>query len=142
MAKRILLEGIKISAITLQSKVYKVLEAANNICRMRGLKRAFSVKEKYEICLERQKQVRVGKKMRLEEFGLLFPDESGKGILKSTLSDILALSDEILKNPPVEGVHEKKQKAPVNIINRHIRFKHHSRTPGLVPQLALSGSAN
>ncbi|RPB19328.1 hypothetical protein L211DRAFT_853302 [Terfezia boudieri ATCC MYA-4762] len=51
--------------------------------------------------------------MRLDEFGLLFPDQSGKGIPKSTLSDILAMSDEILKNPPVDGAHKKKKRAPV-----------------------------
>ena len=78
-----------------------------------GVKRAFSLREKYEICLEREKQVKAGKKMRLDEFGLLFPDRSGKGIPKSTLSDILAMSDEILKNPPVDGAHKKKRKAPV-----------------------------
>ncbi|KAF8423792.1 hypothetical protein EV426DRAFT_711017 [Tirmania nivea] len=76
-------------------------------------KQAFSVKEKYEICLERQKQVQAGKNMRLEKCGLLFPDRSGNGISKATLSDILAMSDEILKKPPVEGTHEKKQRAPV-----------------------------
>jgi len=37
-----------------------------------------SLREKYEFCLEREKQVKAGKKMRLEEFGLLFPDQSGK----------------------------------------------------------------
>ncbi|KAF8424913.1 hypothetical protein EV426DRAFT_573640 [Tirmania nivea] len=78
-----------------------------------GVKRAFSLRENYEICLEREKQVKAGKKMRLDEFRLLFPDRSGKGIPKSTLSDILAMSDEILKNPPVDGAHKKKKRAPV-----------------------------
>ena len=78
-----------------------------------GIKRGFSLREKYEICLEREKQLKAGKKMRLEEFGLLFPDRSGKGISKSTLHDILAMSKEILKNPPVEAAHKKKQRAAV-----------------------------
>ncbi|RPB21355.1 hypothetical protein L211DRAFT_870054 [Terfezia boudieri ATCC MYA-4762] len=78
-----------------------------------GNKQAFSLREKYEICLEREKQVKEGKKMRLDEFGLLFPDRSGKGIPKSSLSDILAMSDEFLKNPPVDGAHKKKKRAPV-----------------------------
>ncbi|KAF8420867.1 hypothetical protein EV426DRAFT_576147 [Tirmania nivea] len=77
------------------------------------VKRAFSLREKYEICLEWEKQVKAGKKMQLDEFGLLFPDPSGKGIPKSTLSDILAISDEILKNPPADGAHKKKKRAPV-----------------------------
>ena len=66
-----------------------------------GVKRAFSLREKYEIYLEREKQVKAGKKVQLGEFGLLFPDQSGKGIPKSKLSGILAMSDEILKNPLV-----------------------------------------
>jgi len=51
--------------------------------------------------------------MRLEEFRLLLPDRSGKGISKSTLSDILAMLDEVLKNPPVDGAHKKKKRALV-----------------------------
>ena len=74
-----------------------------------GVKRTFSLREKYEVCLEGEKQVKAGKKMRLDEFGLLFPDRSGKGTLKSTLSDVLALSDEILKNPPVDGAHRRRR---------------------------------
>lgn len=80
---------------------------------MRGTKRGFSLREKYEICLERQEQLQAGKKLRLEEFGLLFPDRDGKGISKSTLSDILAASDKILKDPPVDGAHKKKQRAAI-----------------------------
>ena len=45
-----------------------------------GSKRAFSLRETYEICLEREKQIKEGKEMRLDEFGVLFPDRSGKGI--------------------------------------------------------------
>ena len=71
------------------------------------------MREKYEICLERQKQLQAGKKLKLEEFGLLFPGPDGKGISKSTLGDILAKSDEILKNPPVVGAQRKKNKAPI-----------------------------
>jgi len=74
------------------------------------VKRAFSLREKSEICLEWQKQINAGKKTRLEEFGLLFPDRSGKGISKSTLTDILAMLDEVLKNSPVDGVHKKQEK--------------------------------
>lgn len=83
--------------------------------RVRGLeiKCGFTLREKYEICLEREKQLKAGKKMRLEEFGLLFPDGNGKGITKSTLSDILAMSEEILKDPPVDGSHKKKQRATI-----------------------------
>ncbi|KAF8421182.1 hypothetical protein EV426DRAFT_706803 [Tirmania nivea] len=86
-----------------------------------GVKRAFSLREKYEICLEWEKQVKAGKKMRLDEFGLLFPDRSGKGIPKSTLSDILAMSDEILKNPPVDGAHKKKKRAPFVTLRKRFR---------------------
>ena len=40
--------------------------------RVRGLeiKCGFTLREIYEICLEREKQLKAGKKMRLEEFGL------------------------------------------------------------------------
>ncbi|RPB28996.1 hypothetical protein L211DRAFT_845024 [Terfezia boudieri ATCC MYA-4762] len=79
-----------------------------------GVKREFSLREKYEICLEREKQLKEGKKMRLDEFRLLFPDQRGKGIPKSTLSDILAMSDEILKNPLVDGAHKKKKRIENN----------------------------
>jgi len=68
-----------------------------------GVKRAFSLRD---ICLEREKQVKAGK-MRLDGLGLLLPDRSSKGISKSILSDILAMSDEILKNPPVDRAHKK-----------------------------------
>ncbi|RPB18215.1 hypothetical protein L211DRAFT_841639 [Terfezia boudieri ATCC MYA-4762] len=64
------------------------------------MKRAFSLREKYEICLERRTQLEAGKKLKLEEFGLLFPGRDGKGISTSTLSDILSNSKEILMHPP------------------------------------------
>jgi len=49
--------------------------------------------------------------MRLKEFGLLFPDQSDKGISKSTMSDILAMSNEILEYPLVDEAHKKKKRA-------------------------------
>ncbi|RPB23040.1 hypothetical protein L211DRAFT_834474 [Terfezia boudieri ATCC MYA-4762] len=64
------------------------------------MKRAFSLRENYEICLERRTQLEAGKKLKLEEFGLLFPGRDGKGISTSTLSDILSNSKEILMHPP------------------------------------------
>ena len=64
---------------------------------MRGMKGTFSLRKKYEICLARQKQLQGGKKLKLEEFGLLFAEPDKKRISKSMLGDILAKSDEILK---------------------------------------------
>ena len=100
-----------------------------------GIKRGFTLREKYEICLEREKQLKAGKKMRLEEFGLLFPDGNGKGITKSTLSDILAMSEEILKDPPVDGSHKKKQRATIypmleGLLAEWIDRAHAVRVPG------------
>ncbi|RPB27259.1 hypothetical protein L211DRAFT_866122 [Terfezia boudieri ATCC MYA-4762] len=73
------------------------------------MKRAFSLREKYEIRLERRTQLEAGKMLKLE---LLFPGRDGKGISTSTLSDILSNSKEILMHPPIDGSHKKKSRAP------------------------------